>query len=370
MKKVQIALLGGFLGAGKTTTMIQTAKLLQDKGNRVAIVTNDQGKELIDTELALTNGLYAKEVTGGCFCCRFEDLYEHLNQLSLEKQPDYIICEAVGSCTDLAATVIRPLQSYYAEEFKTVPLTIVVDPARLLNELGEDPDRIVFSNTVSYIFEKQLCEADIIALNKVDQYSDEELEKVVMYLSQRYPHAVVQTISAEKGTHLDKLVELWDQSSESGLKVLDIDYGLYADGEAQLAWMNILGDLKHPERLEFDPQQWVDQFLGRLNEHFVREKMAVAHLKVHVGNDKGYVKASIVQTGVKPVYTSSGSTAGSEYRVVINIRIEASPALLDLAVADSIASVNERFGTQWGQSYHECFSPLPPNPTHRLQVTV
>ncbi|MBL2179770.1 cobalamin biosynthesis protein, partial [Klebsiella pneumoniae] len=77
---------------------------------RVAIVTNDQGKELIDTELARANGLESKEVTGGCFCCQFDDLYNNLNTLMKEKQPDVIIAEAVGSCTDLAATVIQPLK--------------------------------------------------------------------------------------------------------------------------------------------------------------------------------------------------------------------------------------------------------------------
>lgn len=84
MSTARLVLLGGFLGAGKTTTMIKSALKLEKEGYRVAIVTNDQGKELIDTELARANGLESKEVTGGCFCCQFDDLYNNLNTLMKE----------------------------------------------------------------------------------------------------------------------------------------------------------------------------------------------------------------------------------------------------------------------------------------------
>lgn len=366
MTIAKLVLLGGFLGAGKTTTMIKTARTLEAKGYRVALVTNDQGKELIDTELARTSGLNTKEVTGGCFCCRFDDLYQNLKELLEEKKPDVIIAEAVGSCTDLAATVIQPLRQYYSSEFKTAPLTIVVDPARLIHELEANKNIPVFSQSVSYIFEKQLAEADIIALNKLDRFTEEQVSRLTKYLSQRYPQTVIQTISAERGDHIDELIHLWLNSDLGGDKVLDIDYNLYAEGEAQLAWMNILGDLSQVEGNPFDPEQWTSQFLTTLNEHFMREKMAIAHLKVHVGNDSGFVKASMVQTGDEPIYTIQEGAHTSDYRVVINIRIESSPALLDLAVADALASVNKQMNANWKETYHECFSPLPPKPIHRL----
>ncbi|CAM4439577.1 GTP-binding protein [Paenibacillus tarimensis] len=370
MKNVQMALLGGFLGAGKTTTMIRTAEVLQSRGLQVAIITNDQGKELIDTELSKKSGLNTREVTGGCFCCRFEELYDHLHALAEHERPDVIICEAVGSCTDLAATVLQPLQRYYAHEFTTVPLTVVVDPARLLLELDGKRDTPLFSQSVSYIFEKQLAEADIIALNKLDQYSAEEMVRLGNYLAKRYPNAVIQPISAGRGDNLDKLIHLWSTLESGGTNILEIDYEQYAEGEAQLAWMNLMGDLQRTDGKPLDPEEWIAGFLAQLNNHFVRERMAVAHLKVHAGNDTGFVKASVVQTGMAPVYTrDAGLVLGAGYRVVLNIRIEASPALLDLVVADAIASVNHDMSSAWLQTYHECFSPLPPQPTHRLKIT-
>ncbi|MCY8235355.1 GTP-binding protein [Priestia endophytica] len=365
MKTAKLVLLGGFLGAGKTTTMIKSALKLEEKGYRVAIVTNDQGKELIDTELARKNGLNTKEVTGGCFCCQFDDLYKNLNTLLEEKQPDVIIAEAVGSCTDLAATVIQPLKQYYSDQFKTAPLTIVVDPARLMHELNAtDETRPSFSQSVSYIFEKQLAEGDIIALNKLDRYSSDEIDKLYNYLQKRYPQTVIQIISAERGDHIDELTETWLTTDLGGDKVLDIDYEQYAEGEAQLAWMNILGDLNADQ--DIDPREWTQRFLSKLNEHFIREKMAIAHLKVHVGFENGFVKASMVHTGDDPTFTEKNVQKGKQFRVVLNIRIEASPAVLNLVVADAIESLNQDLKTNWKATYDECFSPLPPKPVHRL----
>ncbi|MDP5276630.1 GTP-binding protein [Chengkuizengella axinellae] len=365
----RVILLGGFLGAGKTTTMIKSALKLEEQGYRVGIVTNDQGKELIDTELAKTNGLNAKEVTGGCFCCQFDDLYTHLDTIAKEEQPDVIIAEAVGSCTDLAATVIQPLKQYYSKDFKTAPLTIIVDPARLLHELNmTNQTTPIFSQSVSYIFEKQLAEADIIVLNKLDRYSEKEVNDIYKYLEDRYPQTMIQTISAERGDNLEKLTETWLTTDLGGDKVLDIDYDLYAEGEAQLAWMNILGDIKASNNI--DPHIWAENFLKILNNHFIREKMAIAHLKIHLGFENGFVKASMVHTGDQPTFTEKNVKEGTHFRVVLNIRIESSPALLNLAVADAIASTDKILKSKWSETYNECFSPLPPKPVHRLYKAV
>jgi G3E family GTPase len=66
--------LTGFLGAGKTTTMVAAAKAMQERGHKVAVITNDQSTALIDSQLARSDLDAAAEVTGGCFCCRFDDL--------------------------------------------------------------------------------------------------------------------------------------------------------------------------------------------------------------------------------------------------------------------------------------------------------
>src|SRR5215471_14814575 len=93
-------LVGGFLGAGKTSLILSTAKALERRGIRSAAILNDQGDGLIDTEVTRQAGIAAQEVTGGCFCCRFSDLIRAAKELSVFA-PRVIFAEPVGSCTDL-----------------------------------------------------------------------------------------------------------------------------------------------------------------------------------------------------------------------------------------------------------------------------
>lgn len=113
--------LTGFLGAGKTTTMTATALALQETGRKVAVITNDQGVELVDTKLVRSKLGSVAEVTGGCFCCKFEDLVEAVVALVDSDGVDVVIAEAVGSCTDLQATVVRPLRQYYGDSMVVAP---------------------------------------------------------------------------------------------------------------------------------------------------------------------------------------------------------------------------------------------------------
>ncbi len=101
---------GGFLGTGKTTTILAAARRLRAEGQRVGIVTNDQASGLVDTALARQVGDAVAEIPEGCFCCRFDALCEALTDLSQTGPLDVILAEAVGSCTDLAATVCQPIR--------------------------------------------------------------------------------------------------------------------------------------------------------------------------------------------------------------------------------------------------------------------
>ncbi|HUG12781.1 MAG TPA: GTP-binding protein, partial [Opitutaceae bacterium] len=96
-------LIGGFLGAGKTTALARLARFLGDEGLRAALITNDQGRELVDTATLRAKGFETEEIPGGCFCCRFDALLGTSRGMCGGEPPDVIVAEAVGSCTDLAA---------------------------------------------------------------------------------------------------------------------------------------------------------------------------------------------------------------------------------------------------------------------------
>jgi G3E family GTPase len=116
--KPRLVLVGGFLGAGKTTLLLRAAELLAARGLRVGLVMNDQAADLVDSALARAQAAPVVEVEGGCFCCRFPDLVAALRLLRQTVAPDIILAEPVGSCTDLMATVLRPLMAYHADEYE------------------------------------------------------------------------------------------------------------------------------------------------------------------------------------------------------------------------------------------------------------
>src|SRR5215510_4654964 len=115
MSRVRFILVGGFLGAGKTTAVTRLAREYQSRGQRVGIVTNDQAQNLVDTNALRAQGFSVEEVPGACFCCRFDELVGKVGALQAAERPDVILAEPVGSCTDLVATVIQPMKDLYGE---------------------------------------------------------------------------------------------------------------------------------------------------------------------------------------------------------------------------------------------------------------
>ena len=134
--KARCVMVGGFLGAGKTTSIAKLAQWLRSKGLRVGLITNDQGSHLVDTTMLVARGFSVKEIPGGCFCCRFNSLVDAAKLLTAECRPEVFIAEPVGSCTDLVATVSYPMRELYGTDYTIAPLSVLVDPIRALRVLG------------------------------------------------------------------------------------------------------------------------------------------------------------------------------------------------------------------------------------------
>jgi Ni2+-binding GTPase involved in maturation of urease and hydrogenase len=74
--RAEYIMVGGFLGAGKTTALLRLAQHMTAQGRRVGLITNDQSYGLVDSVLVGAHGFPVEEITGGCFCCRFDSLIE------------------------------------------------------------------------------------------------------------------------------------------------------------------------------------------------------------------------------------------------------------------------------------------------------
>ena len=137
MQRLRFVMVGGFLGAGKTTTLARLARHYLGQGRRAGLVTNDQAQDLVDTTSLRAQGFPVEEVAGACFCCRFDDLVGKVGRLEEGERPDVILAEPVGSCTDLVATVVQPLRDLYGDRFEVAPYPVLFKPSHGLKILRE-----------------------------------------------------------------------------------------------------------------------------------------------------------------------------------------------------------------------------------------
>jgi G3E family GTPase len=236
--KARYIMIGGFLGAGKPTAVGWLARRLSREGTRVGLITNDQGRNLVDTAMLRSQGFATEEIAGGCFCCRFDSLIEAAEQLTLSTRPDVFIAEPVGSCTDLAATVTYPLRRIYGDGFTVAPVSVLVDPVRGSRMLGLEPGG-AFSGKVRYIYLKQIEEADLVVISKCDLVNSARLDRLRDGIGDRFPGKEILTISVRRELYLDPWLERITHAEQVARDPLALDYERYADGEALLCWLNL-----------------------------------------------------------------------------------------------------------------------------------
>ena len=357
-------MIGGFLGAGKTTAVGRLATLLQEHGRRVGLITNDQSQGLVDTSILRRRGFDVAEIPGGCFCCRFESLQKAADELTAATRPDVFIAEPVGSCTDLVATVSYPLRRIYGKRFEIAPLSVLVDPKRAARVLGIGGGKS-FSPKVVYVYEKQLEEADLIVINKIDSTEPDEIDRLEAALNERFPNARTLRVSAKTGIGCEEWLDRITGSEPATRPVMDLDYDIYAAGEAELGWFNATLAVSAPEPASLDANQLLVELTEALRQLADADGIEIAHLKL------------TLESGDQLAVVSATSTAGDvDLRealidridggtLIINYRAEADPAILDQHVRDTLASGPQDATMQWVHEEH--FRPSYPTPTHAVQ---
>ena len=365
--KARYIMIGGFLGAGKTTTVGRLAKHLSDQGLRVGLITNDQAGGLVDTKLLRGQGYATEEIAGGCFCCRFNTLVDAASKLANEAKPDVFIAEPVGSCTDLVATVTYPLRRMYGDAFTVAPLSVLVDPIRARRVFGLDQGG-TFSAKVAYIFKKQLEEADIIVISKSDLIDDAQREELRAVLAKEFPLSKIVTASPRQETGLDELFASLMTNEQARRNPMAVDYEVYADGEALLGWLNATVTLKADD--EFDANAFLKQLALIVQASLQRDGTEIAHFKMTFSPDDGIAGELASINLVRSDYVAElgmeldEPTTGGQ--LIVNLRAEADPASLMAAVKDGLAEATLKFfGLKATLDHEEHFRPGKPTPTHR-----
>ena len=341
---MSIHLLSGFLGSGKTTAIEQACRLLQKRMTPVAVITNDQGARLVDGDLFNELRIPSAQVINGCFCCNYNDLDSNIRSLVRSAQPAVLFAESVGSCTDLVATVLKPLLQQHPEWRTTVS---VFADAQLLTD---DPS--AFDPAIRYIYWKQLEEAQVIVISKIDQIKNKlSLQQKMQTL---YPGKTILYHNSFDEADITHWLSILDSTPAANLPSLEIDYDLYGAGEAKLAWLD--------QQLEIhSPRENAPAAAIALFQQLSTIPYPIGHLKC------------LLDKKTKLSFTATGSTDSAfipqpapKATLLINARVQTLPETLSGLMTEIIKTIEDTHACTIHTISKSCFQPGYPRPAHRI----
>jgi hypothetical protein len=309
-------------------------------------------------------GFATEEIPGGCFCCRFNSLVDAAERLDAASAPDVFIAEPVGSCTDLVATVTYPLRRIYGNTFSIAPLSVLVDPVRAerifgLSEGGK------FSEKVRYIYKKQLEEADLIVITKSDTIDEARLQRLTDCLGTGFPRAEIISVSVREGRGVEDWFTRIESAEQQGGTAMEVDYGIYAEGEALLGWLNATVHVSSAAGFA------ADTLLTTLARD-IQAQLAtaeIAHLKMTLSPAGGLgdiAAINLVRSDFVPELSLRLEEPVESGQLILNLRAEADPEELCSAVQRAVAELPAKHpGVKAVLEHLEHFRPGKPEPTHR-----
>jgi len=364
-EKMRLHLVAGFLGSGKTTAIIGACKLLMAQGQRVGVVTNDQGKYLVDTAFVRLADIPAVEVSGGCFCCHYDDLHARLAMLRDEVHPDAIFAESVGSCADVVATVIRPLLTLSDSPAQPTSFSVFADARLLHRRLLGMP--MPFSDSIVYLFDRQIEEAGLLVINKIDLLTPEQAAEVEQLAQRRFPGKRLRRQNSLAAKSIAEWVELIDQGAPvMPARDNEIDYERYGEGESRLAWLD--QEVRWTVR-EGQGRPVVIAMIEQITAAIRAQNWGIGHLKFLARGEQGEAKISIPTLEEAGWQERMPSLRGRRIEVLINARVEAEAHALRELIQQSLEQTAQATGATLSESRVTFFHPDTPHPTHRISAS-
>ena len=285
--------------------------------------------------------------------------------MSASQQPDVILAEPVGSCTDLVSTVVEPLRRFYGEQFEVGPLAVLLKPEhgrKILSDTG----KLGFSPKAAYIFLKQLEEADLVVVNKIDKLSEAQQAELVALIRQRYPTKRVLAASARTGDGLPELLNELAREGKPREQSLPIDYDVYAEGEAELGWLNCIVTLTSDNGKGFPLDEVTVDLVERLRCSLLEHDAEPAHLKVLAESEGESAIANLVSSDSPVELSLSAGVTVSQADLIVNARVALAPDELSAVVAKAASELSKSRALTHEITDLQSFRPGRPTPTHRI----
>ncbi len=182
-----VTVIGGYLGAGKTTLVNRWLRHALTEGRRVAVLVNDFGELGIDADLIVAARDDVLELAGGCVCCSFgSDLIGALlGLLARRPVPDQVLIETSGVA--LPGSVAQAAR--LARDVSVGPVLVLVDA---LSVIERAHDRYV-GDTIT----RQLAQAGRVLVSRTDLADPQRHQAVWQWLADAAPGVPVAVAADE-----------------------------------------------------------------------------------------------------------------------------------------------------------------------------
>ena len=357
--KTRMLVLGGYLGAGKTTLAVNLAKTLKTKYNKsVAIITNDQGDVLVDTEYSKDAGFDTREIMGGCFCTNFNEFVSNARTLVTTGKPDVIIAEPIGTSTNIMSSVVAPMRSLYPDEFSVSPFTVVVDCVRALDILSKKKERTV--DTVDIIPAHQIREAEVIVLTKTDLVDGRTITTIREEILKVLPDAeIIETSSADL-RNIDSIIGIILSAKVSTRTPTGEKNQGFAFEKAKLGWYSGTFNIVPVE--DVDMYALATDIMKNVAKEYGSDSSV--HVKVIIESPEAAAKMSLVQETMQVDGLYGSRYIRTPGKLVLNARVISPPKKLEETMRSLIENIPKDYPATIEKISEKCFSPKPESPSH------
>ena len=354
-EKIRFMVVSGFLGAGKTTTMIALGEYMNKAYGKVGIIANDLGANLVDTNLTQTSGCTVEEIASGCICYQMDNTVDKIRRLRDRDGAIFVMSDIPGCGVGALDHVYHRLHRENDDEFVLAPFTVIVDPERLKMIMPEKVD-INLPEELVYLLQLQLEEADLIVLNKIDLLTDDEQQRYVDFLHEACPDVPVLCISALERTGIEELCD-FVTTGVSALKNFSVrDDEKFADAETKLTWYNRRMFFKTLDDAKIDCNQVIDDIIEGIRMGLIERKRNVPHLKTFATAGNGdFNKCSLIGVDYDIEHTQEFLRDHKKMRMIINARAVCESRPLARIIDDALDDVCEKYNLDCQVFFTECF---------------
>ena len=348
----KFAVFSGFLGSGKTTTMMALTRYFTAHHAKAAMISNDlgEGVTLADDRLARLSGVTASQITDECICFCHDVLTKRLNSY-YDNGCALVVSDIPGFGVGALEHVYHGLSKEYPDQFKLGPFTVLIEPRNVeLLRNGQGGD-------MAYILRAQLMEADLIVLNKCDLLEAAELEADRSWLAEHYPQAKVIAISAVTGQGLEEL-SLAMMQGEASLRHPAIDY---EDEDLQNA-MDQLTEcfLEYVVQVccnEFDGTEYLSDIAHMVQAELKTGGYEIPHMKLLAWEAEGdYGKVDLLGVDRPVEITHRFLNPCTDIAVVLNANAACPAAVLDEIILGAAKAASQTYQLEIRLFKKECFN--------------